>query len=165
MRTSFPEVGGRPIQVIAPVEPLILPIADLSELPENERKQSFNASPPSKPQTPFDLSSGPLMRICLLRIDGQEHVVLFTMHHIISDGWSRGVLTGEVAALYKAFSAGKPSPLTELPIQYADYAYWQQQWMQGEALDSQLAYWKKQLSVGPFTQTPARLSSTCRADI
>jgi hypothetical protein len=100
-------------------------------------------------QAPFDLSSGPLLRARLLRLSQQEHVALFVMHHIISDGWSMGVLVREIATLYDAFMRERPSPLPELPVQYADFAAWQRDWLQGEVLESQLDYWRKQLGPHP----------------
>ena len=94
---------------------------------------------------PFDLENGPLLEVRLLRLGEQEHILLLTMHHIISDGWSWGVLLHELAVLYDAFSQGQPSPLPELPMQYADYAHWQRQWLHSEAGKAQLAYWMQQL--------------------
>jgi hypothetical protein len=90
----------------------------------------------------------------MIRLGEEEHVLLFTMHHIVSDGWSTGVVVQEIAALYQAFSAGKPSPLPELPIQYADFAVWQRQWFQGDALEEMLAYWREQLSDIPLLNLP-----------
>ena len=100
-------------------------------------------------QKPFDLSGDVLLRTTLLRLGAEEHIVLLTMHHIASDGWSVGVLIKEVVALYKAFSASETSPLAELPIQYADYAAWQREWLTGEVLQGQLNYWKQQLAGAP----------------
>src|SRR5262249_4410958 len=97
----------------------------------------------------FDLSTGPLLRARLLRLAAEEHVLLVTLHHIISDGWSTGVLVREVGALYEAFAQGLPSPLAELPVQYADYAVSQREWLQGEVLEEQLRYWREQLSGAP----------------
>src|SRR5262249_17475646 len=100
-------------------------------------------------QQPFDLSRGPLLHIILLRLSEIEHVALVTMHHIISDGWSLDVLVNEVATLYEAFLKNEPSPLPELSIQYADFAHWQREWLRGEVLESQLAYWRGQLADAP----------------
>ncbi|MBI4524345.1 MAG: amino acid adenylation domain-containing protein [Deltaproteobacteria bacterium] len=97
----------------------------------------------------FDLTQGPLLRSTLLRLGSQDHILLLTMHHIVSDGQSMEVLFRELSALYQAFSAGKPSPLHELPIQYADFACWQRQWLQGEVLEKQLSYWRQQLKGAP----------------
>ena len=94
---------------------------------------------------PFDLAQGPLFRASLLRLAEDDHVLLLTMHHIVSDGWSMGIFTRELTALYEAFSEGKPSPLPELPIQYADFAVWQREWLQGEVLEKQLSYWRERL--------------------
>src|SRR6202035_2710140 len=98
---------------------------------------------------PFDLERGPLFRSGLLRLAETEHVLLLTMHHIVSDGWSTGVLLRELAALYAAFLAGRPSPLPELPIQYADFARWQRQWLRGEALAAQIDYWRGRMAGAP----------------
>ncbi|MHC5721318.1 MAG: condensation domain-containing protein, partial [Nostoc sp.] len=95
---------------------------------------------------PFDLAQGPLVRATLLRLSKEEHVFLLTMHHIVSDGWSSGVFMRELATLYATFSTDQPSPLPELPIQYADFAVWQHDRLQGELLKTQLNYWKQQLS-------------------
>src|SRR5262249_28249518 len=99
---------------------------------------------------PFDLSRGPLMRARLVKLGAEEHVLLLTMHHIASDGWSHGVFVRELNALYKAFTKNKPSPLPELEVQYADYAAWQREWLQGEELESQVGYWKRQLEGMPL---------------
>src|SRR5204863_4855772 len=98
---------------------------------------------------PFDLSTGPLIRARLLRLSDDEHVLLLTQHHIVSDGWSLGILVREVAALYTAFSGGGADPLPPLDIQYADYAQWQHQWLQGEELARQFGFWKDQLTGAP----------------
>ena len=100
---------------------------------------------------PFDLARGPLVRVTLLRLGDEDYILLLVIHHIVSDGWSMTVLFREISALYVAFSTGSPSPLPELPIQYADFAQWQQQWLQGEVLEKQLSYWKRQLEGSPHT--------------
>src|SRR6185295_8724382 len=97
-------------------------------------------------QKPFDLARGPLLRATLLVLGGEEHVLLLTVHHIVFDGWSLGVLVRELSALYTALTSHQPSPLPELVIQYADFAAWQQRWLTGDVLEGQLAYWKEQLS-------------------
>ncbi|MCA1634317.1 MAG: condensation domain-containing protein, partial [Acidobacteria bacterium] len=102
----------------------------------------------------FDLERGPVVRARLLRLSAEEHVLVFTVHHIASDGWSTGVMIREVASLYEAFSLGQPSPLPELPIQYVDYAVWQRQWLQGDVLKSQLSYWREQLAGAPVLEVP-----------
>ncbi len=149
LRTTFPMVDGRAVQMIAPAAPLFLPVTDLTHLPPERRETEARRMAEEEAQLPFDLARGPLMRARLLRLDEDEHLAMLTLHHIISDGWSAGILIREVAALYEAFNAGDSSPLAELPIQYADFAAWQRQWLQGDALDTQLAYWKRKLSGDP----------------
>ena len=155
LRTTFPVVDGRPVQNIAPSLALTLPILDLGELDESERESEIRRLATEQARRPFDLARGPLARVTLLRLGKEEHVVLFTLHHIVSDGWSMGVLVQEVARLYAAFSKGSPSPLAELPFQYADFAHWQRQWLQGEVLEAQLSYWKQRLGDAPaFLELP-----------
>ena len=103
---------------------------------------------------PFDLSRGPLFRARLLRLGPEEHVVLVTMHHIVSDAWSMGILIREVSTLYEAFCRGEPSPLPEPPIQYADYAVWQREYLQGQVLEAQLTYWRQRLAGLPALELP-----------
>ncbi|MFB2937533.1 amino acid adenylation domain-containing protein [Aerosakkonemataceae cyanobacterium BLCC-F154] len=141
LRTSFLAVDGQPVQVISATLTLSLPIVDLSHLVKNDRESEVQRLATQEAQQSFNLSQLPLIKAILVRLNEQEHILLLTLHHIIFDGWSMGVLTQELAALYEAFSTGKPSPLPELPIQYADFAEWQRQ----KGLESQLAYWKKQL--------------------
>ena len=126
-----------------------MPVLDLSGLPGTGREQKAISLAVEESRKLFNLESGPLLRPCLLRLAEEEHILLLTFHHIIIDGWSRGVFLRELTALYEAFLAQKPSPLPELPIQYADFASWQQQWLQGKAIAPQLAYWKQQLQGAP----------------
>jgi amino acid adenylation domain-containing protein len=149
LRTTFIVTDTEPMQVIAPELALALPIIDLCEIAEAEREAKVTHLALEEARRSFDLTRGPLLRASLLRLHHAQHVLLFTMHHIISDGWSMGLLVREVAALYSAFSLEKPAPLPELPIQYADFAHWQHQWLQGPRLEDQLAYWKEQLR-GPL---------------
>jgi len=149
LRTTFAAVDGQPVQVIGPAVPLALPVVDLAALPEKQRETEVRALADVEAAQPFDLERGPLLRAGLLRLADDEHVVLLTMHHIISDEWSLGVLIGELAACYEAFDHGRRWPLAELPIQYADFAHWQREWLQGEVLQRQLAYWRQQLA-GPL---------------
>jgi len=149
LRTTFGKVEGRPTQVIAPTLTIKLPVVDLRELPASERETEVRRLVTAEAQRPFDLSQGPLLRGTVLWLGDEEHVGLLTMHHIVSDGWSTGILIGEMATLYVAFCAGGSSPLPALPIQYADFAHWQRQWLQGEVLETQIAYWKEQLSGAP----------------
>jgi aspartate racemase len=149
LRTTFGKVDGRPTQVIAPTLTIKLPVVDLRKLPASERETEVRRLVTAEAQRPFDLSQGPLVRGTVLRPGDEEHVGLLTMHHIVSDGWSTGILVREVATLYLAYCAGGSSPLPALPIQYADFAHWQRQWLQGEVLETQIAYWKKQLAGAP----------------
>ena len=149
LRTNFITVEGQPVTVIASTQKLALPIVDLQDLPETERLIETQRLATTEAQRPFDLATEPLVRATLLKLQAKEHVLLLTMHHIISDGWSMGVLFSELAALYEAFCSGHPSPLAELPIQYIDFAVWQRQWLQAEVVESQLSYWKQQLNGAP----------------
>src|SRR5215211_7282000 len=154
LRTTFAVVDGSPLQVISPALEVPLPVEDLSSLPGAEREEAVQQWVHEAAREPFDLERGPLFRARLLRLDEEEHVLLISMHHIVSDGWSMGVFWRELGALYEAFSGGEPSPLPELPIQYADYALWQRQWLTGEELDKQLGYWKEQLAELPVLELP-----------
>ena len=145
LRTSFPTVDGEPRQFIASDAVLELPLVDLSRLPLDERETEARRRAHEAARHVFDLARGPLLRAGLLRLDEQDHVLLMTMHHIINDGWSNGILISEVALLYQAGRTGAAPTLPELPLQYADFAYWQRQWLQGEALIKQLDYWKQSL--------------------
>lgn len=145
LRTTFATIGASPVQVIAPTLVLPLPVTDLSALPKSEHDEEAVRLAAEEALRPFDLARGPLVRTTLVRLGQEDHVLLLTMHHIISDGWSVGVLFRELGTLYEAFSQNKLSPLRELPIQYADYAVWQREWMQGEVLDEQLRYWRERL--------------------
>ena len=145
LRTHFAEVDGEPVQVIEPAAPLHLPLTDLSELAPREREAEVRRLAQVEAERAFDLSSGPLLRVQLLRLGEAEHMALLTLHHIIADRWSTGVLIKEVAALYAAYRTGERSPLPDLELQYGDYAAWQREWLQGEVLEEQLAYWRRQL--------------------
>jgi amino acid adenylation domain-containing protein/non-ribosomal peptide synthase protein (TIGR01720 family) len=149
LRTTFTAVDGRPTQVIHADATLRFLIQDLSEMLADDREAAMRAEVLAEARLPFDLARGPLFRARLIRLGVDEHVLLYTMHHIVSDAWTRGILNRELAALYEAFQSGRPSPLPELPIQYADYAEWQRAWLDGEALGRQLAYWKKHLDGAP----------------
>ena len=149
LRTAFSIVEGQPVQVVSPSLRISLPVGDLTDRPATEREEEARRLAREEAQRPFDLARGPLLRVTLLRLGEQDHVLLLTMHHIVCDGWSMGVLYRELSLLYEAFSKGLPSPLSDLPIQYADFAVWQRQWLQGEVLETQLSYWKKQLEGVP----------------
>jgi non-ribosomal peptide synthetase component F len=145
LRTRFEVENGEPVQLIDEWEPRRLEIEDLKSVAREERDAEVRRIAREEAETRFDLSRGPLLRVKALKLEEKQHVVLFTMHHIVSDGWSVGVLIGEVRALYDAYSAGESSPLEELPIQYADFAVWQREWLKGEVLERELEYWRKQL--------------------
>ncbi|HET6978724.1 MAG TPA: condensation domain-containing protein [Pyrinomonadaceae bacterium] len=145
LRTSFTFIGDQPMQVINPPSEWSLPVEDLRVLPDELREAEVLRQSTDETRQPFDLGRGPLLRVRLLRTGEQEHVILFTMHHIVADAWSSGVLVDEVMALYGAYAAGRSSPLPELPIQYADFALWQREMLTGETLDGLLGYWQRQL--------------------
>jgi hypothetical protein len=145
LRTRIEVEEGVPAQVIDEWEPLGLEVEDLTSLTHEESEETVRRIARAEAETGFDLSRGPLLRVKLLKLEEEQHVALFTMHHIVSDGWSLGVLVREVCDLYAAMSEGKGSPLPELEIQYADYATWQRQYLTGAMLEKRLAYWKKQL--------------------
>ena len=149
LRTTFEIVNGAPTQAIAPTLTVPLPIVDLQGVPEEKQSAKVLRLVNEEAQHPFDLSEGPLLRVTLLRLGAEEHVLLVTMHHIVSDGWSMGIFIREFAILYEAFSMGAPSPLPEQPVQYADFAHWQRQWLTGEVLETQINYWKEQLAGAP----------------
>jgi amino acid adenylation domain-containing protein len=158
LRTRIQVVEGEPRQAIEDKIAVPLAVIDLSSHQEEEREAAARRLARDEIQKPFDLLRGPLLRGCLLKLDEQDHVLVMTMHHIVSDGWSLGIFIREVSALYKAFSAGEPSPLPELPIQYADYSVWQRQWISGEVLEKQLNYWKKQLAEVSVLDLPTDFS-------
>jgi amino acid adenylation domain-containing protein len=149
LRTHFETRGGDPVQVISPPAALPLPVVDLSALPEAAREPEGWRLARLDAAAGFDLSRGPLVRFHLLRLSGEEHMLLANMHHVISDGWSVGLLFREISVLYDAWWAGRRSPLGELPIQYADFSLWQREWLQGPALQEQVAYWRRQLQGAP----------------
>lgn len=145
LRTTISLIDGQPMQVIGAPEPIALLLLDLAGISAVEREPVVQQLATREAQRPFDLGRGPVLRVTVLRLGVAEHAVFLTMHHIVADGWSMGVFMRELVALYAAFSAGEPDPLPELPIQYADFAGWQRQWLQGKTLEVQLAYWKQQL--------------------
>jgi amino acid adenylation domain-containing protein len=149
LRTAFESQEGRPVQRIVPALKLEVPVEDLRALPAGEREARAREIEKLEAERPFELAEPPLLRVRLLRLDEQEHALLVTLHHIVSDGWSLGVLFREMTALYEAFSAGGQNPLPPLPIQYADFAYWQRHWLQGELLEHQLQYWRQRLAGAP----------------
>jgi amino acid adenylation domain-containing protein len=149
LRTVFTTHAGQPRQIVREHRPEPFVLEDLSALPEAERGAEASARIESEARRPFDLARGPLLRSSLLRLGEEEHVLLLTMHHIVSDAWSSGVLVKELMALYEAYTEGRESALEELPVQYGDYARWQRELLQGEVLEEQLKYWREQLSGAP----------------
>jgi acyl carrier protein len=154
LRTTFVLVDGRPVQVIAPSLTLSLRPIDLTDWPEDRRRPEAGRLAYEEQCRPFDLARGPLVRATLLRLGERDHAVLLTMHHIVTDGWSFTVAAGELAALYAAYREGRPSPLPEPPIQYADFAHWQRGWLQGEVLEDLLRYWRGRLAGLPPLELP-----------
>ncbi|BCL84580.1 non-ribosomal peptide synthetase [Ktedonobacteria bacterium brp13] len=149
LRAAFPTVGGRPVQVVQPFAYAPLPYRDLRDLNEAEREEEIQRIVMEDAHRPFNLASGPLFRPSLLQLAEEEHVLLLTVHHIVFDGWSQGVLIQEMVQLYAAFVNNQPSPLVPLPLQYPDYSQWQREWLQGTVMQEQLAFWKQQLN-GPL---------------
>lgn len=149
LRTIFPNVNGKPVQVIFPALKLTLQCKDLRELPEVEREAEVRRLVTEEVRRPFDLSRGPLLRLTLLRTGEQDHMLVFCIHHIISDGWSSRVLIRELVTCYKSFLMQQRPQLPDLPVQYVDFARWQREWLQGEALQTQLEYWRTQLAGAP----------------
>ncbi|MFL5540624.1 MAG: amino acid adenylation domain-containing protein, partial [Longimicrobiaceae bacterium] len=146
LRTTFPEADGAPVQVVAPFAGFALPVEDLSTPPDAEREAQVRRLASEDAARPFDLSAGPLCRAGLLRLGEAEHVLLLCMHHVVSDGWSLGVLFRERSALYAAYRDGGESPLPDPAVQYADYAVWQREHLRGDVLDRQVTYWKERLA-------------------
>ncbi|ARU62804.1 hypothetical protein CBW65_18870 [Tumebacillus avium] len=145
LRTTFRSVNGQPEQVIHEQMPIEVPLYDLSQLPEAEKRAEARALTQQLVYRLFDLQGGSLTALSVLKLSEQEHLVILNLHHIVSDGWSMGVVMQELATLYDGYVTGTARSLPELPVQYADYALWQRDWLQGEALQGQLSYWKKQL--------------------
>jgi amino acid adenylation domain-containing protein len=149
LRTSFPVTSGGPVQTISPSLGFQVPMIDLRDLPEEARRARANRLVEEERERPFDLERAPLLRVLLLRLADDEHLAVMTLHHIIADGWSMGVLVNELAALYRAFAQGRPSPLQPLAVQYADFSQWQREWLRGEAMEAHLDYWRHQLAGAP----------------
>ncbi|WP_426757442.1 amino acid adenylation domain-containing protein [Myxococcus sp. Y35] len=145
LRTTFPQEGAFAVQVIAPAKPVQVPVVDVSK----EGEAAIPRIVREEMDRPFDLARGPVLRCMLLKLSESQHVLVMMLHHIVSDGWSMGILVRELAVLHDVFSRGLSSPLPELPLQYADYALWQRDWLKGEALAAQVAYWRQQLEGAP----------------
>ena len=148
LRAIFKIEEGTPVQLVSDA-PLDLPLIDLAHWSEPEREAEALRILHDECRRPFNLSQGPLIRVVLVRMREQEHILLVTMHHIVTDGWSIGILHRELSALYTAFIKGEPSPLSDLPIQYTDYALWQRERLDNQADESQLDYWKEQFATLP----------------
>ncbi len=146
LRTTFIVLDGQPLQAIAPSLTIPISVLNLQELAADEQEVKAKCIINAEIEHPFDLSSKPLLRVILLVLSETEHILLLNMHHIICDDWSMGVLISELGTLYAAFAQNQLSPLLELPLQYADFAHWQREWLQGELLQTQLAYWREQLN-------------------
>ena len=154
LRTNFILVSGTPTQVIATAIDLELPIIDLRHLPESEREAEAQKLTTQEARKFFNLKEDILLRVTLLQLSETKYWLLLTVHHIVADGWSIGVLFRELSLLYNAFIQGKDSPLAELPIQYADYTFWQRHWLQPDLFESQLNYWKQRLENLPVLELP-----------
>ncbi len=149
LRTRFVIEGGNLVQIIAPEGDVQLTVVDLTDVPEDDKESTAQKLTRQETETPFDLSRGPMLRAQLLKIDATHHRLLLTMHHIVTDGWSNAILLREITTLYEDFLNERPASLPALPIQYADFAEWQRELLQGEFLEQQLAYWRKQLDGAP----------------
>jgi amino acid adenylation domain-containing protein len=149
LRTRFALLDGEPVQIVAQEPDLPLPLVDLSALPGDLRAAEAARLAREEVRRPFDLERGPFLRALLIRQAAAEHLFVYTLHHIASDGWSRGVLVRELVALYSAFSEGRPSPLPSLPVQYADFAVWQRRHLEGERLEKLLGWWRERLAGAP----------------
>jgi amino acid adenylation domain-containing protein/FkbH-like protein len=149
LRTTFALHDDEPVQVIAPALRIELPITDLSGVPQAQREERVQQLAAEEARRPFNLATGPVIRAQLLRLGSENHALLLTMHHIVGDRWSMGLVSEELAIHYRAFTQGTVPSLPDLAIQYADFAVWQRQWLQGDVLNAQLKYWKEQLAGAP----------------
>jgi amino acid adenylation domain-containing protein len=149
LRTTFAATAEEPVQVIAPELRVAVPLVDLQALPAASRETEAERLTSLMQRLPFDLARGPLLRLGVLRLEPRVHIALFTMHHIVSDGWSVGIFLRELFVLYEAFSRGVASPLPELPVQVPDFAVWQRGWLRGAVLEEHLDWWRRQLTGAP----------------
>ena len=156
LRSAFLEVDGEPFQVPLPAVELPLPLADLAALPPEGKAREAKRLAAEHARTAFRLGEPPLLRLCLLRLEREDHLLLLAIHHIVADGWSMGIWVREMAELYDAARAGRPARLAELPVQYADFAVWQREWLRGDELELRLDYWRRLLAGSlPVLQLPA----------
>jgi surfactin family lipopeptide synthetase A len=149
LRTSFPSVDGTAVPAVAAHQRVELTLTDLGALPERQRAGELLRIAAEEVRQPFDLANGPLMRVRLLGLSKENYVLIVTLHNLAADEWSLGVLARELDALYQAYSASDPSPLAELPVQYADCAHWQRSWFKGDVVDQHVAYWRERLAGVP----------------
>ena len=154
LRTRFEIAEGEPVQVIDEWRHRRLEVADLTGLAQDEREEEARRIAGEEARAGFDLMRGPLLRVKVLKLEEEKHVLLYTMHHIVSDEWSMGILVREVGALYQACQSGEESPLAELPIQYADFALWQREYLAGGVMAGEVGYWKKQLKDAAVLELP-----------
>ncbi len=154
LRTAYQVVDGEPMQLILPEVTFDLPVIDLRQLPLEEQKIRTEQIVHEEAQRPFNLTQGAIPRAVMIQLKNEEYLLVYTMHHIVSDGWSMDVLNREMGILYEAFITGRPSPLAELPVQYADFASWQRKWLQGDVVEQKINYWKQQLAGVPVLQLP-----------
>ncbi|HKH46593.1 MAG TPA: amino acid adenylation domain-containing protein, partial [Thermoanaerobaculia bacterium] len=149
LRSRFVTRGTRTVQAVSPVPVTLLPVADLASLPASARADEAERLVRQEALRPFDIERGPVLRALLVRLGPAERRLLVAMHHIVSDGWSMSVFVQEITTLYDAFAAGRPSPLPELPIQYADFAGWQREWLTGATLEREVDWWRERLGDAP----------------
>ncbi|HVN54986.1 MAG TPA: amino acid adenylation domain-containing protein [Anaerolineaceae bacterium] len=155
LRTNFQRMDGKPVQVISPPFYVEIPLMDLRDLAPEAREDAALQHAQAVAQQPFSLTAGPLIRVVLYQLEEDEFILLFVLHHIISDGWSMDILLKELTILYESFHNGLPSPLQDLTLQYADYAAWQQDWLKDRVIEDQMAYWKGQLAdLSPILELP-----------
>ncbi|HLL47758.1 MAG TPA: amino acid adenylation domain-containing protein, partial [Longimicrobiaceae bacterium] len=156
LRTRFPERGGEPVQRIEPARPVPLPLVDVAGLGGAAGEEELARLAAREARRPFDLAAGPLLRAAAVRLGTDDAAVLLTMHHVVSDGWSLGILVRELSALYAGHARGEDARLPELPVQYADFAVWQRAWLSGAVLERQLAFWREELrGAPPLLELPA----------
>ena len=149
LRTTFREIDGEPVQIVSSAHKIKLGFEDLKELPESQREDEAHRLAVTEVRRAFDLSRDYPLRAMLVRIEDDDNWLLLTMHHIVSDGWSMGILTRELSNIYEALATNQDISLSELPVQYTDFAEWQREWLQGEVLEEQLGYWLKRLAGAP----------------
>ncbi|HBP88786.1 MAG TPA: amino acid adenylation domain-containing protein [Nitrospirales bacterium] len=169
LRTTFSVIDGQPVQIIAPMTTISLPYRDLTVFPEETKEDKLTRFLEKESSRPFDLATGPLWRSQLLRMAPEEHAFLLTLHHIITDGWSMRIIFQELSTLYAGQVTGQPMTLSPLPLQYADFAIWQRQRLQGEFLEQQLSYWRTHLAGAPSSlelplDAPRPLQQSYRGD-